>query len=90
MKVVKCKFIQAEVGYQTSNTNLKALGTYKFEDGASNATYVDPISVKQTDIDGIRGSLGFQLKFGFFKFYSSYTQAKYSMVNAGIGLGIGK
>jgi hypothetical protein len=80
----------ASIGYQTSNTNLKALGTYKFEDGANNATYVDPISVKQTDIDGIRGSLGFQLKFGFFKFYGSYTQAKYSMVNAGIGLGIGK
>lgn len=80
----------ASVGYQTSNTNLKALGTYKFEDGVNNATYVDPISVKQTDIDGLRASLGFQLKFGFFKFYGSYTQAKYSMVNAGFGFGIGK
>lgn len=81
----------ASVGYQTSNTNLKALGTYKFATSATtSATYVDPISVKQTDIDGVRGSLGFQLKFGFFKFYGSYTAAKYSMVNAGIGLGIGK
>lgn len=81
----------ASIGYQTSNTNLKALGTYKFATSATtSATYVDPISVKQTDIDGVRGSLGFQLKFGFFKFYGSYTQAKYSMVNAGIGLGIGK
>ncbi|KQM77265.1 hypothetical protein ASE74_18660 [Pedobacter sp. Leaf216] len=80
----------ASIGYQTSKTNLKALGTYKFEDGINSATYVDPISVKQTDIDGVRGSLGFQLKFGFFKFYGSYTAAKYSMVNAGIGLGIGK
>lgn len=79
------------VGYQTSNTNLKALGTYRFATSATtSATYVDPVSVKQTDIDGIRASLGFQLKFGFFKFYGSYTQAKYSMVNAGIGLGIGK
>lgn len=81
----------ASIGYQTSNTNLKALGTYKFATSATtSATYVDPISVKQTDIDGVRGSLGFQLKFGFFKFYGSYTAAKYSMVNAGIGLGIGK
>ena len=81
----------ASVGYQTSNTNLKALGTYKFATSATtSATYVDPISVKQTDIDGVRGSLGFQLKFGFFKFYTSYTQAKYSMVNAGLGFGIGK
>lgn len=81
----------ASIGYQTSNTNLKALGTYKFATSATtSATYVDPISVKQTDIDGVRGSLGFQLKFGFFKFYGSYTQAKYSTVNAGIGLGIGK
>ncbi|GAA4200611.1 hypothetical protein GCM10022289_12610 [Pedobacter jeongneungensis] len=79
------------VGYQTSNTNLKALGTYRFATSATtSATYVDPVSVKQTDIDGVRASLGFQLKFGFFKFYGSYTQAKYSMVNAGIGLGIGK
>jgi hypothetical protein len=81
----------ASIGYQTSNTNLKALGTYKFATSATtSATYVDPISVKQTDIDGVRGSLGFQLKFGFFKLYGSYTAAKYSMVNAGIGLGIGK
>ncbi|SEQ94412.1 DUF6588 family protein [Pedobacter rhizosphaerae] len=81
----------ASVGYQTSKTNLKALGTYKFATGAtSSTTYTDPVSVNKTDIDGLRGSLGFQLKFGFFKFYGSYTAAKYSMVNAGIGLGIGQ
>lgn len=81
----------ASVGYQTSKTNLKALGTYKFDTGnGTSVTYVDPISVKQTDIDGARASVGFQFKFGFFKFYGSYTEAKYSMVNAGIGLGIGQ
>jgi len=79
------------LGYQTSKTDLKALGTYRFATGAiTSATYVDPISVKQTDIDGVRAGVGFQLKFGFFKFYSSYTAAKYNMVNAGIGLGIGQ
>jgi hypothetical protein len=81
----------ASVGYQTSKTDLKALGTYKFATSATtSATYTDPVSVNQTDIDGIRASLGFQLKFGFFKFYGSYTAAKYSTVNAGIGLGIGQ
>ncbi|MCX2574641.1 DUF6588 family protein [Pedobacter sandarakinus] len=81
----------ASVGYQTAKTDLKALGTYRFATSAtSSVTYVDPIAIKQTDIDGMRASIGFQLKFGFFKFYSSYTQAKYSMVNAGFGFGIGK
>jgi hypothetical protein len=80
----------ASIGYQTSTTDLKALGTYKFATGTGNVSYKDPISVKQTDIDGARATLGFQLKFGFFKLYGSYTQAKYTSVNAGIGLGIGQ
>lgn len=81
----------ASVGYQTSTTNLKALGTYSFDTGnGTSVNYTDPVNVKQRDIDGARASLGFQLKFGFFKFYSSYTAAKYNMVNAGIGLGIGQ
>lgn len=81
----------ASLGYQTSNTDLKALGTYSFDTGnGQSVNYTDPIAVNQRDINGVRGSLGFQLKFGFFKFYGSYTQAKYSMVNAGIGLGLGK
>lgn len=79
------------VGYQTSNTSLKALGTYSFDTGNGNSVaYADPVSIKQTDINGLKASLGFQLKFGFFKLYGSYTEGKYSMVNAGIGLGIGK
>ncbi|WP_316830182.1 DUF6588 family protein [Pedobacter aquatilis] len=81
----------ASVGYQTSTTNLKALGTYFFDTGnGTSASYTDPISVKQRDIDGLRASLGFQLKFGFFKLYGSYTAAKYNLFNAGIGLGIGQ
>lgn len=81
----------ASVGYQTSTTNLKALGTYSFDTGnGTSVNYTDPVSIKQRDIDGARASLGFQLKFGFFKLYGSYTAAKYDMVNAGIGLGIGQ
>jgi len=81
----------ASIGYQTSTTNLKALGTYSFDTGnGTSVSYTDPVSVKQRDIDGLRASLGFQLKFGFFKLYGSYTAAKYNLFNAGIGLGIGQ
>lgn len=81
----------ASVGYQTSNTNLRALGTYNFDTGnGTSATFTDPVSSKQTNIDGLKGTLGFQLKFGFFRLYGSYTESKYSMVNAGIGFGVGK
>jgi len=81
----------ASVGYQTSTTNLKALGTYSFDTGnGTSVSYTDPVSVKQKDIDGLKASVGFQLKFGFFKLYGSYTAAKYNLFNAGIGLGIGQ
>lgn len=81
----------ASVGYQTSTTNLKALGTYSFDTGnGTSVSYTDPVSVKQKEIDGLKASLGFQLKFGFFKLYGSYTSAKYDLFNAGIGLGIGQ
>ncbi|MFC3562576.1 DUF6588 family protein [Pedobacter jamesrossensis] len=81
----------ASVGYQTSTTNLKALGTYSFDTGnGTSISYTDPVSVKKKDIDGLKASLGFQLKFGFFKLYGSYTAAKYDLFNVGIGLGIGQ
>lgn len=81
----------ASVGYQTANTDLRALGTYRFETSATtSATYVDPIAVKQTDINGLKGSVGFELKFGFFKVFSAYTISKYSMFNFGLGFGTGK
>lgn len=81
----------ASVGYQTSTTNLKALGTYSFDTGnGTSISYTDPVSVKQKDIDGLKASLGFQLKFGFFKLYGSYTASKYNLFNAGIALGIGQ
>ncbi|MES2418754.1 MAG: DUF6588 family protein [Bacteroidota bacterium] len=85
----------ASIGYNTSKSDLKAIGSYKFDaptplDPNHQETYVDPISIKQTDVDGLKASLGFQLNLGFFRVYASYTQAKYSFANAGIGFGIGK
>lgn len=85
----------ASIGYTTSTSNLKALGTYKFDaptilDPNYQQTYVNPINYSKKDIDGIKATIGFQMNLGFFRVYTSYTQAQYSYANAGIGFGIGK
>jgi hypothetical protein len=82
----------ASVGYNSSSSNLKALGTYEFKTSDVTANYVanDPVNIKQTDVSGMKASLGFQLNLAFFRVYASYTAAKYSYANAGIGFGFGK
>jgi hypothetical protein len=85
----------ASIGYTTSTSDLKALGSYKFDaptplDPNYQQTYVDPINYSQKDIDGVKATIGFQMNLGFFRLYTSYTQAQYSYANAGIGFGIGK
>ncbi|WP_316768491.1 DUF6588 family protein [Pedobacter frigiditerrae] len=80
----------ASVGYHSSNSSLNAYGTYEFQTAAGSATFTDPVSLKNDDISGLKAALGFQLNLGFFRFYSSYTQAEYGFLNAGIGFGIGK
>ena len=94
----KLKFFTpcASVGYNTSKSELKAKGSYDFDVAVTpltptgKKTYVDPINIKQTDVEGMKASLGFQLNLAFFRIYSSYTLSKYSYFNAGIGFGIGK
>ncbi len=73
------------VGYNKSNTHIRALGTYSFE----GANETNPFEIKRTDVSGMKASLGFQLHLSFFRLYGSYTQAKYGYANAGIGFGIG-
>lgn len=85
----------ASIGYTTSTSDLKALGSYKFDaptplDPNYKQTYVDPINYSKKDIDGIKATIGFQMNLGFFRVYTSYTQAQYSYANAGFGFGIGK
>lgn len=84
----------ASVGYHTSNSHLKAIGAYEFDTPTltnpnAKTTFVDPINIKQTDINGMKATAGFQLNLAFFRVYASYTAAKYSFANAGIGFGIG-
>ncbi|MDQ8003143.1 MAG: hypothetical protein REI64_00010 [Pedobacter sp.] len=69
------------VGYNKSNTDIRALGTYNFD----GEVHKDPFQIKRDDVNGMRASAGFQLHLGFFRLYTSYTQATYGYVNAGIG-----
>jgi hypothetical protein len=80
----------ASIGYNTSNSSLSASGTYDFQTAGGTATFTNPISLKNSEINGLKASLGFQLNLAFLRIYASYTAAQYSYVNAGIGFGIGK
>ncbi|MCJ0743325.1 DUF6588 family protein [Pedobacter montanisoli] len=76
----------ASVGFNNSNADIRALGTYQF----GSDTVVDPFTIKQDYVNGLKASVGFQLHLAFFRLYGSYTQSKYGYVNAGIGFGMGK
>jgi len=85
----------ASLGFNSSKSYLKALGSFEFEaptmaNPNNKDTYVDPVNMKQTDVKGLKATLGFQLQLSFFKIFGSYTQSKYSYANAGIGFAFGK
>lgn len=86
----------ASIGFHSSSSKLNATGSYDFDvpvtpqTPTGKKTFVDPVSLNQNDINGIKATLGFQMNLAFLKIYASYTQAQYSYANVGIGLGIGK
>ncbi len=86
----------ASIGIHRSSSKLNAFGYYDFDvpvtplSPTGKKTYKDPVSLKQTDINGIKATLGLQLSLAFFKVFASYTQAEYSYGNIGIGFGTGK
>jgi hypothetical protein len=51
-------------------------------------TFTNPVSISENVVSGVRADIGFQLNLGFFRFYTSYTQAQYKSVNAGLGFGM--
>ncbi|WP_353137632.1 DUF6588 family protein [Pseudopedobacter sp.] len=77
----------ASIGYNSAKTDIGILGTYKFN---GEADLVDPVKIKQTDISGMRGAVGFGLHLAFFRLYGAYNIGEYQSVTAGIGFGIGK
>ena len=81
------------VGYNTSKTNVAAIGNYPITTTAVAGqefyqSFTNPISIKETSISSMRADIGFQLELGFFRFYTSYSAAQYQSVNAGIGFGM--
>jgi hypothetical protein len=85
----------ASISYNSSKTDLGLLGDYVVNDPTSfplttYKTLTDPVKYKQTDISGLRGNVGFELRLAFFRLYAAYSLAEYQAVTAGIGFGIGK
>jgi len=80
------------VGYNTASTNAAAIGNYPVTTGGNLAgetytTFVNPISIKETTVNGFRADLGFQLNLAIFRVYASYSAAQYQSFNVGIGFG---
>jgi hypothetical protein len=81
------------VGYNTASTNAAVIGNYPVTTGATiigqptYTTFTDPISIKETTVNGFRADLGFQLNLAIFRIYASGSLAKYKSVSAGIGFG---
>lgn len=87
--------------YMTSKTDVGLVGNYPIVTGANVSgtpsapvivrtytSFPNPISIKQTDISGLRATAGFSLNLAIFKLYASGSLGEYNSVNAGIGLGI--
>jgi hypothetical protein len=82
------------IGYNTSKTQFGIEGNFPIPSGISGdqlsyTTYTDPVKIDLTHVRGVRADMGFQLKFPILTIFASYGLAeRYSLVNAGIGIGI--
>jgi len=82
------------VGYNTSKTEIGIKGNYPVPTKVTfeqiyYTTYSDPVKLDDTHVNGVRADMGFELKFPIFRIYASYgVGERYSLVNAGIGIGI--
>ena len=79
------------VGYNTASTNLTTVGNYPVITGnnGTNDTYTvytNPVTIRETSINGFRADAGFQLDLGI-HIFASASLAQYKSVNAGIGFG---
>ncbi len=83
-------------GYNTSKTDVALLGNYPVNTGynlllqPTYTTFTDPVRLSGNATKGFRSTLGFQMAFGFFRFYSAYNFGDYQAFTGGIGIGIGK
>lgn len=84
------------LGYQTSKTDAGLKGNFPVITGMTllgqktYTSFTDPVNIKQTDLDGFRANIGFQLNLAFFRIYGSYGMSEYNSFTGGIGFGLGK
>lgn len=84
------------LGYNTAKTDAGLKGNYPIVTGVTPlgqktyTNYANPVNINQTDINGFRTNIGFQLNLAFFRIYGSYSMAEYNSFNGGIGFGLGK
>ncbi|MEZ4856747.1 MAG: DUF6588 family protein [Gelidibacter sp.] len=71
------------LGYINGKSTTDLTGTYRVSDGVfTSQDIVDPFSVKQ-DVNGVRGTVGANLKLGFFSFNADYTFAEFDSASVG-------
>lgn len=84
------------LGYQTAKTDAGLKGNFPVITGITPlgirtyTSFSNPVNIKQTDLDGFRANIGFQLNLAFFRIYGSYGMAEYNSFTGGIGFGLGK
>ena len=84
------------LGYNTAKTDAGLKGNYPIVTSVTPlgqkiyTNYTNPVNINQTDINGFRSNIGFQLNLAFFRIYGSYSMAEYNSFNGGIGFGLGK
>lgn len=72
------------LGYISGKSTTDLTGTYRVSDGVfTSQDIVDPFSVKQ-DVNGVRGTVGANLKLGFFSLNADYTLAEFDSASVGL------
>ncbi len=75
------------LGYLTGTSESDILGTYIVTDGLLTTEEItDPFSV-DSEVSGVRATLGTRLKLGVFRFNADYTFAEYDTFSVGLHLG---
>jgi len=75
------------VGYITGKSETDLRGTFNVTSGAiAGDTLIDPFSVENS-VSGIRGTVGFKLKLGFFRLNADYTLAEFDNLSVGLSFG---
>lgn len=84
------------VGYHQAKTDAGVKGNFPIITGITPlgqktyTNFANPVSIKQTEINGFKTNIGFQLNLSFFRIYGSYSMSEYNSFNGGIGFGLGK